>query len=437
MRGPFLRVFPAQILVIVMATTLSRADPLDAYGAMSRNIAMGGTGVASAASFEACYYNPAGLALLTVPELGLGVQVYRPFLTATSFSADPDTGRRFVTENSRNAETGYLFEVGIASPIPLGKNLKHNLFMGVHVALPGATIYAIRDMSVSQPHFPMLEERNKRLSLNAAVAGRYKWFMLGVGFSTLPNVYGDVHVDFNDGKSNTVDLDAELRLSLNVGLMFEPIQGLTIGLNYKGESYTDVGVTAVINETSDVSSTGLQLLVAGADYFVPHRLALGIGYKTPKWAVTGDATWYMYSRFRVSAPDVLVSDASAGLDQEIEIPDAGFSDTFSVRLGGEYRPIDALAVRAGFNWVQSPVPAQTGDSNLLDGDRFGGSLGLGFDSAAVGGPNLTLDGHVAVFGLVSNKDEKTVVSADNPGYPYVEGSGWVISGGLSLKYRFK
>ena len=40
-------------------------------------------------------------------------------------------------------------------------------------------------------------------------------------------------------------------------------------------------------------------------------------------------------------------------------------------------------VRAGFGWVQSPVPEQTATTNLLDGDRLTGSLGLGFDAAGV------------------------------------------------------
>ena len=210
--------------------------------------------------------------------------------------------------------------------------------------------------------------------------------------------------------------------------------GLTLGLTWRGENRLDLSipVSAVLAD----NLAPVRLKVTAVDYSTPHQIALGAAYRTDRFLVTGDVTYSVYRRFRSSAPDVILySSKTEVLKQSIAL-DPGFHDTWAVRVGGEFKPLKALALRAGFAWIQSPVPAQTGVTNLLDGDRYVGSVGLGFDAEAVGGPAITVDAAMSGGYLVSNRDAKDAQDATNPGYPWVGSEGWYLAGALSAKVRF-
>lgn len=414
----------------------ARANPLDMFGATSANIAMGGGATGLAGSYDACWYNPAGLGQLDGFDLGIGTLVYRPFLKATTH-ADDGTGRIAPTTAARAETTRALMDIGLASPIPLGKKHPRLLFAGLHVAFPVGSIYAVRERPVQEAYFPFLEDRNRRLVLNAAVAFRWKWAMLGAGISMLPDVIGRVDVDLTkDSQANQALVDVNMSLAPTVGAMVAPIPGLTIGFTWRGanRTYIEIPVSAVLSE----KIAAVRLKVLAHDFSTPHQLALGAGYRTERFTVAGDVTYSLYQDFSQSSPRVILysSGADGKVVRETRPPDPRFRNTFAVRAGGEYRPLRALAIRAGFGWVQSPVPAQTGVTNLLDGDRFTGSFGLGFDAVGVGGPPITVDAHVAYAAMVGHTDAKTVFEPGNPGYPYVAGEGGVLNAGLTFRVRF-
>ncbi|OQC34740.1 MAG: Outer membrane protein transport protein (OMPP1/FadL/TodX) [Deltaproteobacteria bacterium ADurb.Bin058] len=244
-------------------------------------------------------------------------------------------------------------------------------------------------------------------------------------------------MDFTkDAQANQATVDVKMNLAPVVGIMVEPIEGLTIGFNWRcaNNTYISIPVTAILSQKIEP----VRLKVTAYDYSTPHQIALGAGYKGDNYRVSGDITYSFYKSFNLSTPEVTLFDAGGGdkVVQQILPPSAGFKNTFAVRFGGEYSPLKALAIRAGFGWVQSPVPAQTGVTNLLDGDRFTGSFGLGFDAAGVGGPPIAIDFHLAYGWILENRDAKTAVNLDNPGYPYVSGKGGVLNSGLTFKVRF-
>ncbi len=412
------------------------ANPLDTFGATSANIAMGGGATGLAGSYDACWYNPAGLGQLDGFDLGIGTLVYRPFLKATTHAED-GTGRIVPATSARADTTRALMDIGLASPIPLGKKYPRLLFAGLHVAFPVGSIYAVRERPVQEAYFPFMEDRNRRLVLNAAVALRWKWAMLGVGVSMLPDVIGRVDVDFTkDSSANQALIDVNMSLAPTIGAMVAPIPGLTIGFTWRGanRTYIEIPVSAVLSE----KIAAVRLKVLAYDFSTPHQFALGAAYRTGQFTVAGDLTYSLYSDFQQSSPRVILysSGSDGRIVKETRPPDPDFRNTFAVRFGGEYRPLRALAIRAGFGWVQSPVPAQTGITNLLDGDRFTGSFGLGFDAVGVGGPPIGVDVHVAYTAMVSNRDAKYVFEPGNPGYPNVAGEGGVLNAGLTFRARF-
>jgi long-subunit fatty acid transport protein len=420
------------VATLLVAAVPAAANPMATYGYTARGLGLGGAMTAVARSFDATYYNPAGLARVTDVELGLGLSVRRTFLTVRHSGDDAATGGLARAETDRGGTSGEL-DLGLAAPIPLGEGRERVLFAGASVMLPGTTLYALRERPIEQPVFPFLEERNDRLVLNLAVAARWQWVMLGAGVSFLPNVAGRVDVDFTDGASkNTTAVDVGTSLAPTVGLVVLPVEGLSIGLAWRGENRLDLAipVSVVISE----KITAIDLRVTSVDHSTPHEVALGAAWQGQGWMVAGDVTYALYHRFRASFPDVVLFSSSGDLTSAS--PPGNFRDTWAVRLGGEVRVARGLDVRAGASWVQSPVPAQEGPTNLQDGDRFAGSLGAGLDLGDVGGPPLTIDAAVAAGGFAANRDAKRAQDPGNPGYPWIEGQGAYVLGALSVTARF-
>ena len=225
-----MRRFGAGLLVLAMALGAAGpvfANPLDTFGYTAKGMALGGAMTAAASSFDATYYNPAGLGMLKGFDLGLGAMTYKAFLTAKYSTLDKASGQLVRQSTRRNDTVRGSGDVGIASPVPLGKGLERVLFLGASVVIPGTTLYAVRERPIQQPYFPFMEDRNRRLVLNVAAAGRWKWLMVGAGFTFIPSVKGRVNVDFTDGgNQNLTEVDVGTRVSPNLGVLVEPCLGL-------------------------------------------------------------------------------------------------------------------------------------------------------------------------------------------------------------------
>jgi len=425
----------ATAFLFVIPASGAWANPLDLFGAGSEQIGMGGTGVATAHSYEAAYYNPAALGLVEQIEGGLGFSVYRPWLDARFNTYDSATQTVGRASSRRFNRTQFYFDTGAALPIPLGRNVGRHLFFGVYVQSPADALYSVEAIQATQPNYPLYENRNRRLVLNTAISGRYKWLMFGVGVSLMPTVGGAVKVDLDAARpQNYLDVEAGYRFSPNVGLLFEPIKGLTLGFSWRGANRTDIELPVDASVSSSINP--IYMTVNAITYWTPDEISFGVGWKTDTYAVAADVIAFMYSNFILASPEVAVySDA----DREDEtnssgVPDAGFRDSVSVRVGAEYRPHPAVALRAGFGWAQSPIPVQSGETNLLGGDQYTGSFGIGFDAARIGGPKIVVDAHFMAGAVLDNTDAKLVIDPTNPGYPTIGGGGWFLNSGFSIRF---
>ncbi len=410
------------VLAALPCPSDASANPQDTFGAGSKAAAMAGAATAAAASHDACHYNPAALSHVWRPEAGIGFLAYRPFLRVNGADSPAN-------------QTRALVSFGLASPIPLGHGLNDLLFVGVDAMLPGLSLYSIRAYPRSEPHFPFLEDRNRRLVLNAAIAVRLvRWLAVGAGFSLLPHVAGDVRVDFvGTGDRSHTYVDVEARLSPNVGVLVRPIPTLALALVWRGANRTRLRIPTSV----DVAKVPpIRLNVEATEYSTPHQIVLGIAWEVRPVLMSLDFIYSFYRQFDQSSPSVTLYDSTGAVTKVQAVGDPGFHDAVSVRAGAEWHVRDPWFVRAGFAFVQSPVPAQEGESNLLDGHRFTAAAGAGFDIGAAGGPPIRLDAHLAWTGMVSNRDEKVLLDPANPGYPTVRGSGSILSGGLDVKVRF-
>ncbi len=398
----------------------------------TRGMSRGGAFIAGADDLSAQYYNPAALIRLRRPQFYLSYsQVRQPIeFTRIDYDASGAVTNEWDTVNNE------------AKPMHIP-----NFGVSHHFGLTN-TMVALGLFSPFAPRFVYPEEGGQRYNLKDAtvlqfyagptVAQRIGWLTVGAGVywtyisadesldisicRTNPNaaeqncseentLYPD---DVNDA-SISLQMKDPARITWNVGLLAEPKEWISIGysaqpkINVRGKGQaqaefaeghwiSDPEEPLTIIDGSKHEDNDVTVLLT-----MPwiHRLGVAVHDPDRNWEVEAAAT---YQRWRVTT-DITVTDldltlpltqdvkdigAATGnelndivIDDDIVLP-ADYVDTFSYRLGGHYRVIDPLILRAGVLYEQSAIPAQTQGVNLMDGDKFavgfGGSWSL-FDQA--------------------------------------------------------
>lgn len=411
-------------LLSLLGARAARAHPFDTWGFTSRDIAMGGAATASATDVDAAYYNPAAVTRTRSPAVHAGILVADDFLAVDG--ADAGIG------------THVLFELGLAAPLPLGAVLKDRLFVTVAAALPYDGFYDVLQPDDEDVVYPFWDARNRRIVLTAGLAGRiFDWLSVGVGTTLLPDVVGTVRVDLSGQQDrNASRVQVNYDFAVTAGVLVEPLDWLAVGVTYRQSQGTTIDLPVDVDVFGGENPVSARVVAPA--YGLPHEVALGVQVKPlPTLTLVADVTWYDFSTFHYSSPDVTVY----GADDELRpAADVAMKDTWAPRIGAEWQALPWLAVRGGYAYVPSPVPAQEGATNLLDADRNVLSLGAGFDLSkeTLGGAleRLSIDVHAQVALLRERAFEKTTFLPENPGWPTIGLSGGTFSAGVSLRTWF-
>ncbi len=116
--------------------------------------------------------------------------------------------------------------------------------------------------------------------------------------------------------------------------------------------------------------------------------------------------------------------------------EANLKDTILPKFGVEYTLLDdKLGLRGGYIFRQSPVPEQSGTSNLIDSDTHIISIGAGYGFTIMGVPKaIEIDLHFQ-YHLMTER-ETVKYDRTNPAYPGFTASGNVYNAGITLKFNF-
>lgn len=417
------RLLPLSLILTAAAAGPARGNPFDTYGYGSRAIALGGAATAAAADADAVYYNPAALARVRALAVSLGVLVADDFLEQDDHPVDlPAT---------------MLVEIGLAAPLPLGRALKDRLFVGVALALPTTELLDVEQPDDEAVWFPFWGGRNRRLVLATTFAGRITdWLSVGAGFSLLASVSGQVAVDVEGSGENAIDVSSAYDVAALAGLLVEPLPWLALGVTYRGAQHATIDLPVNVQVAAGVPPVHAR--VTAPAFALPHEVALGAALRPlAGLTVALDVTWYDYSAFRYGSPDIAVYDDAGAVVREFRATPQRFRDVWAPRGGVEWFPASWLALRGGYAWVPSPVPAQTGRTNLLDADRHVVGLGVGLDLTEddlwEGARRLAIDLHGQVAFLQRREFAKAEFLPENPGWPTVTVSGGAFSVGLSVR----
>ncbi|MEM6790691.1 MAG: hypothetical protein AAF715_24445 [Myxococcota bacterium] len=381
-----------------MAPTAGASAP-DEYGFGSRGAAMAGAMAADASDFSAGYYNPAGLAQADGIEVALGYMYNHQRLRIDGVDTQVDDVHGLV---------GGVVAPGRLFGIPFGFSV------GLHLPDDGVSYLRARRQGV--PRWELYDTRAQLLSLFAGAAIRpWPFLAVGGGIGYLSSTRGDFGIRGRADALRPFDSELEHEVDADLTAVRFPHAGVrllwdgwgALGVTYRGQSNLDLQLDALLDGVVSFAGIDIPLLydleAKTIAAFTPQQLAMGVSFTHFEGVTLNvDVTWMDWSAYLSPTAEIAASlDLDPPIDLPIELPEEPaptvpipprFRDTWVPRVGlevrqigagtrrvvhGRDRPLFELPLRAGYAFEASPVPPQTGVTNLVDTDRHVFSVGFG------------------------------------------------------------
>lgn len=340
-------------------------------------------------------------------------------------------------------ETYEGWRVGIAAALPIGKHLDR-LFAGVSLHLPNDGLFDVENTAVDTPVVIRTGSQARRLSLDAAVAARvWERISVAAGLSLMPDVIADVNIDFTEDRAKShSSVRVDYKLAPIVGIYAEPIEGLHLGVTWRGAAQLSLDVPAAIRVSESVGNIRARL--KGYAYSEPHDIRLGIRYDFSRFVMDDlcrfevelDAAYRHYTSPIATHAEVSLYDEEGNeMGATVRTPQA-FKDAWEIRTVLIWRPMDGIDVSAAYAFEKTPIPAQSGVFNVLDGDRhvvaFGGSFWFSPEYAPEMGFSVA-----AQFGIYMPRTmEKDIFAPENAGFPNISFRGFDMAFHIAYMIRF-
>ena len=442
-RNPRFSAFALVAILLMTGFSDAWAGIEDSVGLGTRATALGGAYTARPGDFAATYYNPAGLAPIGMAntdapgfaDLSFGFVYAQPVVRITGLhgaemaaAADPPTAWGFVV--GTRFDFGKIFGVD-------------GLNMGAALYLP-PSFFQWSIHSEDQVQWLFLNDRTQVIGIHWGAGWRItSWMSIGVGiqvlFDTETYTFGRVlNAELQEDESGDSSLTIATQLgeeervyghiSPTAGLLFAPLEQLTIGLSYRAQTYVDDWGFTRIQGVPGLGDLGYNHHFA--HYFQPHQVSLGVaGQLTHDVALSADL---VYRRWETA---LTTNRNSYG--------EGYFGDTWTPAIGASWEVRGGIDLLGGFTFVRTPFDNFGGPSNLLDNNKSVFSLGMSFrlgQLLARHDLDLSLHWAAQLAWLHEREEQKDFrrFASDaeleaNPGYPGYTHGGFVPAGSVSIE----
>lgn len=383
----------------------------------ARASGMGTAFIAVADDPAALYFNPAGITQLP------GTNLYVGGFTLTPSATYKTPGGQ---EEDSNVETFFAPHLYTTSAI------NDRVWLGLGVFSPFG-VGGTRWNEDGLTRYLSTRELIATIDANPTVTYRLSsaW-SVGVGFDYLYSISESGRM-VNQSAVNGSDAKLSLKstgggFGYNFGIFYRPegkLKKWSIGAAYRSRVKVYYDGTM---ELSNIAPTLQPLFGAGGfstttnfTLTFPDTYSLGIAYRpSPRLTIALDAERVRWSTFK-----------ELRLDLEHEVPPAlpnsitrlDWHDVWWLKGGAEYRLNDTLTLRAGYNYMENPVPDSSFEPGDPDANQHDLTVGAGFRHGG-----LTIDAFfMAVFG-----EERTVSNSMIAG----EFRSRAYLSGLSFGYAF-
>lgn len=367
------RVLPAAVLVAASGTVSAAGFQLLEQNASGIGNAYAGS-AAVAENASTIYFNPAGMTQLQARELSLGVSAVRP-----SFKFDNE-GSAVLNAPRIPTSGGDGDDAGSWAGIPNGYlswALGKDIYAGIGLGAPFGLITDYDDDWVGRAQSRKFEIKTYnvnpsiafRVNDKVSVGAGLSWQRLDAEYvrsvSVLPNAIAPVP----GLAATTATLDADSDdWGWNVGVLLTPSPGMRIGLSYRSKIEHELeGKLKVSGAAAGLAPT-LRTVEAEVDVELPDTFVASVAQRLDaRWELLGDVSWTGWS----SLGQVHIVRSSGPLAGSIaQTLEADFQDTWRVALGANYTLNDALKLKFGVAYDESPVKdKQRRLTSLPDNDR--------------------------------------------------------------------
>ncbi|MCR4319738.1 MAG: OmpP1/FadL family transporter [Candidatus Brocadiaceae bacterium] len=329
-------------------------------------LAQGNAFVARADDASAIQFNPAGLTQLQGPQVSQGVSFILPSVEYqnNSVSEDMDTNINIIPN------------IYFASPI-----IKNKLAAGLGITVPYGLNGKWDDDGFSR--YVVTGFNLRIININPTITYKpLSCLSIGVGFDYYyANSSQESRIPFSlitstpDGHSD-LDMHGD-GFGYNTGILYNITPHHSIGVSFRSK--------ADINFDGKLKQSGFPVGVFGFDRFnskattsatIPEMLSFGYAYRHGDlWSIEADVQWTNWSRFDILNIGLEPPNPLRGAEVE-DVRD--WHNTWSFALGGEYALSEAIKVRGGYTFHESPVPSETLEPSIPQSSRHGLFTGLGY-----------------------------------------------------------
>ncbi|HEY0833329.1 MAG TPA: outer membrane protein transport protein [Azospirillum sp.] len=156
------------------------------------------------------------------------------------------------------------------------------------------------------------------------------------------------------------------------GVLFEPMKGTRLGLSYRSAVKHTLKGTVTFDGLPAALRPALPSQGISADMTTPDIVSLGAYHEvSDRWSVMADVQWTNWSKFK----ELRVNVANPALTT---VTEENWKDAWFLSLGTAYKVTDALTLRTGVAYDQSPIPDEYRTPRIPDADRLWVSVGAGY-----------------------------------------------------------
>ncbi|NGP78068.1 transporter [Balneolaceae bacterium YR4-1] len=368
-----MRRFIATICFIFIGTYSALASGFSIYEASVRANGMLGAFSAYADHVTTIYYNPAGLSGLDGIQISAGATIIAPRTSFRNLSPLASAGEKFDMQKqeflvpnffgSYQVADGFTVGVGVYAPFGLGTEWDQNwVGRGESIEANIQTLFANPAIGYELPDFGI---------------GDIK---IGAGLQVA--FFGEVSLrrairQFTPEAS--FSLDGELKepaFGFNAGILYSPIEELTLGFTYRSEVKTEYEGNGNFRNLPG----RIQVPVEGsAEIDLPASWVAAVNVKPMEGlTVEADYVWWGWSSYDELRIEFKEPVPVLGITETVS--ERNYEDSWQIRLGAEYTelPLEFLTVRAGIAYDKNPIKDEYVDPTLPDSDRWLFSGGVTF-----------------------------------------------------------
>ncbi len=371
------------LVILVLMPAAAFATPYDTFSVGPRAIAMGNAYGAVGGDSAACFHN---IATLT---------------NAGAFQIELDYHRADIDIRFNDRRTDIDPDKGVRIGVVLGKTFLNRRFrFGASIYTPDSHFMRF----VLPPRTaPIVMRYNNINHMQASIVGFagqvFPWWSIGFGATFTSDHLGGV--DFAIGEDTAAQGDLKSRLGSATtpvaGTYFEPLEWLSLGATFREEHQQMMHLPNKIgmNDLKVFQDNGLIIFQDGRlvldvysnTHFSPRQYQGAIAIKpSDRMLFSADLTFYEYSNMGNSmAYSIAIMEGDFGevfpCVPPLDVPDPGMEDTWGLALGTEWGAFKTdhvrVDLRAGYNYRPTPLPNQTGVSNVIDSNMHIMAAGLG------------------------------------------------------------